>query len=201
MAHELPILNQIAIPEPCPASWDEMTGDERSRHCAQCEKKVFHLSNMTADEAARVVAEHQGNLCARIRVRQSDGALLTKPTAQPRRWWSKWVRRAVSAAAAIPLAFFAAGCTKESLPGPIAEWVDDDDEVIVCTGIVAPPEDELMGEVELMGDVVYAGPDEKPQPPEEKPQPPEGSTEAPESSDGAGEKRAGSVEDGSTELP
>lgn len=154
MSHELPILNQINIATPCPASWENMTGDELSRHCSQCDKKVFHLSNMTATEAASVVEEHGGNFCARIRV-TTTGELITRP-ARKAKLFRTLLRKTVAAAAALPLAFFAAGCSRESLPEQMQGWLEPEQEYEV-TGIVAPvPPEELQGEVEIMGDIVFS---------------------------------------------
>ena len=152
MSNELPILNQISIPEPCPASWDAMTGDEKSRHCAQCEKSVFHLSNMTADEAARVVEQSGGDLCVRGAFRP-DGSLVTRGTRPERA--IRMFRRLAATAVALPMMAFLPGCSKENLPGPLAEWLGDESAVhspvmgdVAVTGqmemgAIALPEEEV----------------------------------------------------------
>lgn len=69
------LLTQLRVASPCPASWDRMEGDERVRFCGQCRKHVYNLAGMPPDEAAAVVREHEGNLCARLHQRR-DSTLL-----------------------------------------------------------------------------------------------------------------------------
>ncbi len=151
MPHELPILNQVQIPSPCPASWNAVTGDEKERHCQQCDKSVFHLSHMTAREAARIVEEHRGNLCARIARRKSDGTIVT----QAERSWLQSMRRVICRVVAtvviVPFLSILPGCSKEDLPEPIAEWTHGNQpediemlsgEVVELGGLVAEPIDQ-----------------------------------------------------------
>ena len=53
-----------------------MTGDDRSRFCTQCEKNVYQLSGMTAEDIATLVLEKEGALCARF-YQRPDGTMLT----------------------------------------------------------------------------------------------------------------------------
>lgn len=69
------LLTQLRVASPCPASWDRMEGDDRVRFCGQCRKHVYNLAGMPPDEAAAVVREHEGNLCARLH-RRRDSTLL-----------------------------------------------------------------------------------------------------------------------------
>lgn len=41
----------LPIPEPCNADWEAMTGDERRRFCAMCQKHVTDISTFTEREA------------------------------------------------------------------------------------------------------------------------------------------------------
>lgn len=127
MSNELPVLNNVHIPDACPVAWDSMTGDDESRHCAQCDKFVFHLSNMTAAEAAAVVNKHGGDLCARGVFRKSDGRLLTRSSR--RDGIVRFARRAITLAIVTPLVALVPGCSRESLPGPIGEWLARESEV------------------------------------------------------------------------
>lgn len=70
------ILASIRIASPCPARWTDMTGDDRSRFCAQCQKHVYHLSGMTAEAIATLVIEKEGDFCARF-YQRPDGSMLT----------------------------------------------------------------------------------------------------------------------------
>lgn len=73
----LPILDNIRVATPCPAKWEDMTGDERSRHCAQCDKSVFNISGMTREEAETLIVAKQGKLCVRY-FQRKDGTILTQ---------------------------------------------------------------------------------------------------------------------------
>jgi hypothetical protein len=73
---KLPILDNIRVASPCRADWNAMLGDERARHCNQCEKRVFNLSEMTRPEAEALIIEKNGELCARY-YRRHDGTILT----------------------------------------------------------------------------------------------------------------------------
>ncbi len=69
------ILDEIRIASPCTASWNEMEGDERVRHCKACDRQVFSLSAMTRREAEQVLAEHELP-CVRL-YQRSDGTVMT----------------------------------------------------------------------------------------------------------------------------
>jgi hypothetical protein len=71
----VPLLARIRVATPCRADWNEMTGDARVRHCAQCKKNVFNLSEMTREQAERLIIERNGDLCARYYQRH-DGTIL-----------------------------------------------------------------------------------------------------------------------------
>ncbi|HEY3803893.1 MAG TPA: hypothetical protein VGL61_14860 [Kofleriaceae bacterium] len=68
-------LENLRTASPCHADWNDMTGDERVRRCAACAKPVFNLSEMTRAEAEQVIADRNGNLCARYYQRK-DGTIL-----------------------------------------------------------------------------------------------------------------------------
>ena len=36
-------LQDIRIASPCPADWDKMVGDERVRHCSECNFNVYNF--------------------------------------------------------------------------------------------------------------------------------------------------------------
>src|SRR5262245_56116346 len=70
------LLAQVKVASPCPARWKDMSGDERSRFCLQCNKHVYNLSAMSANAAAELVRAKEGELCARF-YRRADGTMLT----------------------------------------------------------------------------------------------------------------------------
>jgi hypothetical protein len=137
----LPILDNIKVAAPCAADWSKMTGDALARHCADCNKNVYNLSEMTRDEAQALLIEKEGKLCVRY-YRRHDGTILTAdcPVGTKRRR-----RRKIVAAGAIAmLAGAVAGFfvrrrpTHEALMGdvgPVAEPAPKD----VLMGKVSPP--------------------------------------------------------------
>ncbi|MFI5105952.1 MAG: carboxypeptidase-like regulatory domain-containing protein [Terriglobales bacterium] len=73
-------LSQLRVASRCPAKWEEMAGDERVRHCAECDLNVYNLSAMTERQVQQLVAESrtaQRRLCARF-YRRSDGTMITQ---------------------------------------------------------------------------------------------------------------------------
>jgi hypothetical protein len=82
----LPVLDNIRVAAPCKADWNQMVGDDRVRHCAQCDQDVFNLSAMTREEAEALIRDKRGELCARY-YRRADGTILTQdcPTGLRRR--------------------------------------------------------------------------------------------------------------------
>jgi hypothetical protein len=70
-------LHEVKIATPCPADWNTMSGDERTRFCGQCKLNVYNISEMTTDDAEKLIIEKEGKLCLRI-YRRADGTVLTK---------------------------------------------------------------------------------------------------------------------------
>lgn len=71
------ILDKIKIARPCPASWEEMAGDDRVRHCSECNLNVYNLSAMTRVEAEQWLLQKEGRLCVRL-YRRRDGSVITR---------------------------------------------------------------------------------------------------------------------------
>jgi len=71
----LPILDNIRVATPCSADWNAMTGDERARLCAQCDRHVYNISGLTRDEAEELIIEKEGLLCVRY-FQRADGTIL-----------------------------------------------------------------------------------------------------------------------------
>ncbi|MBX7220901.1 MAG: carboxypeptidase-like regulatory domain-containing protein [Blastocatellia bacterium] len=69
-------LNHPQLQNPCRVDWDEMAGDERQRHCAQCDKQVYWFSHMSQKEIQAVLNQTGPNLCALIEKRP-DGTIVT----------------------------------------------------------------------------------------------------------------------------
>jgi hypothetical protein len=73
----LPLLDKVSVASPCSASWDEMEGDDRKRFCGKCEKNVYNLSAMTAEDAEALLrANESAEMCIRL-YKRADGTVLT----------------------------------------------------------------------------------------------------------------------------
>lgn len=66
---------QIKIASPCPARWQDMDGDERSRYCQQCRKQVYNFTKMSQPEILALIQEKEGDVCARM-YQRGDGTIL-----------------------------------------------------------------------------------------------------------------------------
>jgi len=64
--------DELPIPTPCHADWDEMTGESVQRHCAQCDKSVHNLSEMTEPAARTLLATRTEKLCIRYQARNGQ---------------------------------------------------------------------------------------------------------------------------------
>lgn len=70
------MLPQIRIASPCPADWNQMSGDAQVRFCSLCQLNVYNFSAMSAQEIEKLLADNQGRrVCARFYARE-DGTML-----------------------------------------------------------------------------------------------------------------------------
>ena len=76
MKPALEILEQVRIASPCPVRWESMAGDAQVRRCSQCDRQVFNLSSMAADEALNLIYRTRGDVCVQL-WRRKDGTLIT----------------------------------------------------------------------------------------------------------------------------
>lgn len=93
-------LDNIRIASPCPANWDEMTGDERRRFCSQCNLNVYNLSEMTRAEAENFLLASEARVCVRF-YRRRDGTILMQDC--PVGWQALKRRISKTATAAVSL--------------------------------------------------------------------------------------------------
>jgi hypothetical protein len=150
----VPLLARIRVATPCHADWNEMTGDERVRHCASCKKDVFNLSDMTREQAERLIIEKHGDLCARY-YQRTDGTILLADCSVGIR--QKRTTRVLAAGAAAMLAGtgVVAGYLRLSHHHAAPAPVIDDDPVMGRMAVVQPeppppPEvEEVRGELEV----------------------------------------------------
>jgi hypothetical protein len=70
-------LDVIQVGKACDADWARMPGDRTRRFCAHCGKFVHNLSEVSADEAERLVCESAGKLCIRLTREASTGRVIT----------------------------------------------------------------------------------------------------------------------------
>lgn len=70
-------INRLRVAAPCPASWDNMAGDDRTRFCASCSLHVHNISEMTAPEVQTLIANSTGRVCGRV-YRRADGTVITR---------------------------------------------------------------------------------------------------------------------------
>lgn len=73
----LDLLNSVQIARPCPASWEQMAGNDRIRHCSICTQNVYDLSAMTADEVREFLTTPDEHVCIRL-YRRPDGTVMTR---------------------------------------------------------------------------------------------------------------------------
>jgi len=93
-------LSNIRIASPCPADWEKMVGDERVRHCAECNLNVYNLSAMTERQVHQLIEDSRGKrLCTRF-YRRADGTILTQDCP----WSLRALKRRASRIAAAMLA-------------------------------------------------------------------------------------------------
>lgn len=70
-------LKKIHVASPCPLRWEQMIGNERVRHCSECNLNVYNLSALTARQAEELIASREGRLCVRF-YQRADGTVLTQ---------------------------------------------------------------------------------------------------------------------------
>src|SRR5215469_10713462 len=104
---KLVILENIHVAAPCPADWTRMFGDDRVRHCCECNLNVYNISEMTRSEAEELIRSREGRLCVRF-YRRADGTILTQNCPRGLR---VAIRRVSRVAAAVLAAAMTVGST------------------------------------------------------------------------------------------
>jgi hypothetical protein len=72
-------LEDLILVKSCPMHWRQMDGNDQVRVCHRCNRKVYNISNMTREEAERVIRMSGGRLCAQFYRRKKDGMIMTAP--------------------------------------------------------------------------------------------------------------------------
>ncbi|MEZ0324442.1 MAG: hypothetical protein ACAH95_00925 [Fimbriimonas sp.] len=122
MTTEKSPLHNLKIASPCPASWSEMRGDERSRFCGECKLNVYNLSDMTTAEAEELIRTREGRLCVRY-FQRADGKVLTRDCPKGLMAVRMRLARAVALSAGLVLGVFGTAMAKVS-EKPDQTWVD-----------------------------------------------------------------------------
>src|SRR5262245_10193856 len=108
-------LERLRIASPCPASWEQMSGDERVRFCDTCDLHVYNISRMTHREAISLITETEGRLCARI-YRRADGTVITRDCPVGLRAIRRRVARIAGASLAALLGLFSVALGQKGTP-------------------------------------------------------------------------------------
>ena len=69
-------LELVSVPRPCSMPWESMTGTDKARTCAVCNRQVYDLAAMTSSEAERLLDCRDERLCIRFN-RGPDGQIIT----------------------------------------------------------------------------------------------------------------------------
>lgn len=60
--------SDIYIAKPCHENWEQMSGTERGRFCASCEKEVFDFRDGDVERLQQVWRSNRGQMCGRFQV-------------------------------------------------------------------------------------------------------------------------------------
>jgi hypothetical protein len=107
-------LDRLRVASPCPASWDEMAGDARVRHCTLCDLNVYNFAEMTREEVQALLQRSEGRVCARL-FRRADGTVLTRDCPTGLRALRMRASRAAAAILAAALSMAGIGCSTRKL--------------------------------------------------------------------------------------
>ena len=130
-------LDRIRIARPCRSEWGLMQGDERARHCSNCDKTVYNLAGMGRQEAMDLVAAREGRICVRL-FRRPDGTVVTSDCGGRAVAGHGRLRvLAVTAAAMASVAGLAAWASPEPLTEHFPGWGGD----TAVMGEMAMPQD------------------------------------------------------------
>ena len=132
-------IHELEVVQPCGVPWDAMEGDDQSRSCDICGKRVYNFSAMDEEEIVNCIRNSGEGVCAQIR-RSRDGKIVTKHKAPNRRMFqfSLFSLLALMTAVATLLGF--------SSHIRFAEKADVDDWGVVEGGAVDVPDDFFMDE-------------------------------------------------------
>ena len=125
-------IQNIRIASPCPADWNQMIGDERVRHCSECNLNVYNFSAMTEREIQTLIAQSQSRLCGRF-YRRADGTMLTQDCPRGLRAVARRVSRTAAAimTAVMSVSFAVAGTKPQQRPAPASQNEHNEPGVVI----------------------------------------------------------------------
>ena len=148
------LIDEVKIAAPCPADWDQMTGNDDVRFCGSCEKNVYNLSRLTERELAALIVHTEGKFCGRIYFR-ADGTAITADCpvglAAKAKRAARWAFAAssvmvLSILSAVLAAFWPkTACHVENIKKQLPVLIDEDFDHAVAGG-VRPMPPPMMGE-------------------------------------------------------
>jgi hypothetical protein len=68
-------VDRLRVASPCPMSWEQMTGDDQTRHCSLCDLNVHNIAGLPDHEVEKLVGAREGRLCVRLS-RRADGTVI-----------------------------------------------------------------------------------------------------------------------------
>lgn len=106
-------LAALRVASPCHERWEDMEGDEQKRFCGRCDKHVYNVSAMPAEQAEELLTRSNMGICVRFS-RRSDGTVVTGDCPVGRQ------RRSLKLSLAVASMFAAAACeTTQGAPVPV----------------------------------------------------------------------------------
>jgi hypothetical protein len=144
----LPVRRQdITIPEPCHAAWDEMRPEDKGRFCFSCSKKVHDLSAMTKSEAAEVLRRAgRESLCVSFQHHEDGTVVFREPAPAPAASVVPLARlrrpRAVAAmVAGAGVAAALAACAPHAAEAPVRSQIAAEEPVFATPSVIVPHAD------------------------------------------------------------
>ena len=65
----------IKINKPCQENWDEMTQNDKGKHCAVCAKTVVDFSKLSDNQVIKLIENSKGEVCGHFNKTQLNRAL------------------------------------------------------------------------------------------------------------------------------
>ena len=112
-------LDRLTVAKPCSANWNEMTGDERARHCADCGLSVYNIAALTPKQTRDLIASHEGKrLCIRL-FKRADGTVITRDCPKGLAAYRARIARIAGAAFAAILGLFSISYSQTASPAEL----------------------------------------------------------------------------------